>query len=88
MEYVVVTVALALAALPNAVARLLRGPRLAHALAGAFGLCWLGAVGLYVTVYLQLGGRSAAWLLPVMLGVGAVATALAWPALRRVQPQR
>lgn len=82
MDYVVVTSAMALAAVPNVVARLMRCGAVAHLLAGGLGLLWLAAVGLYAMVYLQLGGRSAAWLLPVMSGVVAVGVAVAWPGLR------
>ncbi len=82
MDYVVVTSAMALAAVPNVVARLMRCGAVAHLLAGGLGLLWLAAVGLYAMVYLQLGGRSAAWLVPVMLGVVAVGAAVAWPGLR------
>jgi hypothetical protein len=82
MDYVVVTSAMAVAAVPNVAARLLRCGVVAHLLAGALGLLWLAAVALYAMVYLQLGGRSAAWLVPVMSGVVAVGVAVAWPGLR------
>lgn len=82
MDYVLVTSAMALAALPNAVVRLLRGGAVAHLLAGALGVLWLAAVGLYALVYLQLGGRSAGWLVPMVLGVAVVGALVARPGLR------
>lgn len=82
MDYVVVTSAMALAAVPNVVARLMRCGVVAHLLAGGLGLLWLAAVGLYAMVYLQLGGRSAAWLVPVMSGVVMVGGLVARPGLR------
>lgn len=82
MDYVLVTSAMALAALPNAVVRLLRGGAVAHLLAGALGVLWLAAVGLYALVYLQLGGRSAGWLVPMVLGVLVVGGMAARPGLR------
>ncbi len=84
MDYVVVTSAMALAVLPNVVAKLLRGGAVAHLLAGALGVLWLAAVGFYAMVYLQLGGRSAAWLVPMMLGVVVVGALVARPGLRSV----
>jgi hypothetical protein len=90
MHWVVLLVGAALASLPLAAALLFRARMLFTLLALALTLSAIAAVGLYIAVYLELGGDSSlpTNLATVVLALVAVAcTALRLRALWRAAPR-
>ncbi|MBL8802771.1 MAG: hypothetical protein JNN27_12285 [Planctomycetes bacterium] len=77
MHWVVLFVGAAIASLPLAAALLFRARLLFTLIALVFTLGGLAAVGLYVAVYLELGGDSSLPTNLATLALGALALALA-----------